>query len=73
LTVDNADTTLATSILLTAHAAPFSVCLSQHYIHRDLKPENLLLSDTDNLLLADFGWSISATQVRVEKPWETCV
>lgn len=32
-------------------------CHTQNVIHRDIKPENLLLSNEDQLLLADFGWS----------------
>jgi serine/threonine protein kinase len=27
-------------------------------VHRDIKPENLLLSASDDLLLADFGWTV---------------
>ena len=35
-------------------------CHSKHVIHRDLKPENLLLSHSDCIKVADFGWSVHA-------------
>jgi serine/threonine protein kinase len=33
-------------------------CHKFNVVHRDIKPENLLLSSSDDLLLADFGWTV---------------
>ncbi|KAH3774064.1 hypothetical protein DPMN_175435, partial [Dreissena polymorpha] len=35
-------------------------CHSKKVIHRDIKPENLLLGLTQDLKIADFGWSVHA-------------
>ena len=31
---------------------------SQDIIHRDIKPENILLTENDDVVLCDFGWSV---------------
>ena len=31
---------------------------SNNLVHRDLKPENLLLDDSNNVKLCDFGWCV---------------
>ena len=45
-------------------AAALLYCHSKHIIHRDIKPENLLLSQDDQLKIADFGWSVHAPNDR---------
>jgi serine/threonine protein kinase len=39
-------------------------CHGKHVIHRDIKPENLLLGLKNELLIADFGWSVHAPSSR---------
>ncbi|KAH3774175.1 aurora kinase A-like [Dreissena polymorpha] len=39
-------------------------CHSKKVIHRDIKPENLLLGLTQDLKIADFGWSVHAPSSR---------
>lgn len=38
-------------------ADALNYCHLNKVIHRDLKPENILLTSTDDVKLADFGWS----------------
>ena len=39
-------------------------CHSKDVIHRDIKPENILLGIDDQLLIADFGWSVHSPSSR---------
>lgn len=38
-------------------ADALNYCHLNNVIHRDLKPENILLTSSDDVKLADFGWS----------------
>lgn len=38
-------------------ADALNYCHLNNVIHRDLKPENILLTSSDDIKLADFGWS----------------
>lgn len=38
-------------------ADALAYCHKHGVIHRDLKPENILLTSSDDIKLADFGWS----------------
>ncbi|CAG9760966.1 unnamed protein product [Ceutorhynchus assimilis] len=39
-------------------------CHQNHVIHRDIKPENLLLTITDDVKVADFGWSVHSPSMK---------
>ncbi|XP_033754931.1 serine/threonine-protein kinase Aurora-2-like [Pecten maximus] len=45
-------------------ASALLYCHSKKVIHRDIKPENLLLGNTGDLKIADFGWSVHAPSSR---------
>ena len=45
-----------------ALASAIRHCHAKGVIHRDIKPENLLLDGSDNLKIADFGWSVHAVR-----------
>ncbi|TKR78275.1 hypothetical protein L596_019107 [Steinernema carpocapsae] len=53
-----------TAHYLTQVADAVNYCHQQGVSHRDLKLENLLLTDGDQIKLADFGWSVHAHNMR---------
>jgi aurora kinase, other len=53
-----------TATYIASLAEALSYCHSKNVIHRDIKPENLLLGRSDDLKIADFGWSVHAPNSR---------